>query len=305
MSPILQVEHLSKSYKQIDAVHDLSFTVYQGDVFGFLGQNGAGKSTTIRMLLSLISPTNGTIRIFDTDLRKNRAAILSRIGAVIERPDLYKYLSGFQNLRLFASMSGKKITTVQLHQQLERVGLASRAHSKVSTYSQGMKQRLGIAIALVHEPDLVILDEPTNGLDPQGIADIRNLILELSKEGKTIIVSSHLLSEIELIANRMIVMDKGKKLVEGEVSVLLDPSKMKFRIQTDNNSAVCSLLRSSVWSYCSNEHVDNYIHLTIDKKDISNLIAFIVNKGIGVFSVEPLHSLEEYFLNITKHNINA
>lgn len=226
MSDIIRVQHLSKQFDEIKAVDDLSFTVKQGCVHGFLGQNGAGKSTTIRMLLTLIRPTEGEIEIFGLPLSRNRRQILRRIGAVIEKPDLYKYLSAYENIRLFARLSGIKPERSRLMDQLDRVGLSARAHSKVHTFSQGMKQRLGLAIALVHNPDLVILDEPVNGLDPQGIADIRNLILHLSREeGKTIFVSSHLLSEMEMIADNMLIIDKGRKVVEGPVQELLTPEK--------------------------------------------------------------------------------
>ncbi|MBN8666890.1 MAG: ATP-binding cassette domain-containing protein [Chitinophagales bacterium] len=226
MSDIIRVQHLSKQFDEIKAVDDLSFTVKQGCVHGFLGQNGAGKSTTIRMLLTLIRPTEGEIEIFGLPLSRNRRQILRRIGAVIEKPDLYKYLSAYDNIRLFARLSGINPERSRLMDQLDRVGLSARAQSKVHTFSQGMKQRLGLAIALVHNPDLVILDEPVNGLDPQGIADIRNLILHLSRdEGKTIFVSSHLLSEMEMIADDMLIIDKGRKVVEGPVQELLTPEK--------------------------------------------------------------------------------
>lgn len=226
MSDIIRVTHLSKQFDEIKAVDDLSFTVKQGCVHGFLGQNGAGKSTTIRMLLTLIRPSEGEIEIFGLPLSRNRRQILRRIGAVIEKPDLYKYLSAYDNIRLFARLSGIKPERSRLMDQLDRVGLSARAQSKVHTFSQGMKQRLGLAIALVHNPDLVILDEPVNGLDPQGIADIRNLILHLSREeGKTIFVSSHLLSEMEMIADNMLIIDKGRKVVEGPVQELLTPEK--------------------------------------------------------------------------------
>ena len=187
MSSIIKVNNLSKQFKEINAVDDLSFTVEQGDVYGFLGQNGAGKSTTIRMLLTLIKPTAGEISIFNKNLSTHRTDILKQVGAVIEKPDLYKYLSAFDNLAIFAKMSGMKPNRTLLMEHLKMVGLEERASSKVKTFSQGMKQRLGIAVALVHNPQLIILDEPTNGLDPQGIADMRNLILHLSREmGKTI-----------------------------------------------------------------------------------------------------------------------
>lgn len=212
MDPLIVVKNLSKNFNDITAVSDLSFSVHKGDIYGFLGQNGAGKSTTIRMLLTLIKPNSGEIKIFGKELYANRHDILRQTGAIIERPDMYKYLSAYDNLSIFARMSGLKISRKMIMDQLQMVGLSERSNSKVKTYSQGMKQRLGIAIALVHNPQLIILDEPTNGLDPQGIADMRKLILQLSREmGKTIVVSSHLLSEIELIANRMIIIHKGKK----------------------------------------------------------------------------------------------
>jgi ABC-type multidrug transport system ATPase subunit len=179
MNAILQVNQLCKSFQDFKAVQNLSFSVYEGDIFGFLGENGAGKSTTIRMILTLIKPTSGDIKLLGKNLQQNRNEILSQIGAVIERPDLYKYLSAYENLNLFARMSGLNISRNKLMEQLDVVGLADRSDSKVKTFSQGMKQRLGIAVSLVHDPTLIILDEPTNGLDPQGITDIRNLILRL------------------------------------------------------------------------------------------------------------------------------
>lgn len=217
MSSIIQVKDLNKDFGEIKAVSNLSFSVPAGQVYGFLGQNGAGKSTTIRMLLTLIKPSSGTIQIFGMELQKHRKEILRKVGAIIERPDLYKYLTALENLRIFGIMSGIKVSEKKLMDQLAMVGLADRAHSKVKTYSQGMKQRLGIATALVHDPELIILDEPTNGLDPQGIADIRNLILHLKKDlGKTLVVSSHLLGEVELIADSMIIIDKGKNWWKGK-----------------------------------------------------------------------------------------
>src|SRR5512138_2920395 len=202
MATIIEVHHLSKQFQEVKAVDDLSFSVPQGKVYGFLGQNGAGKSTTIRMLLTLIQPTEGEIEIFGMNLKKHRKEILARTGAIIEKPDLYKYLTAIENLRIFSVMSGVRLPQKKLMEQLEKVGLAERANSKVKTYSQGMRQRLGIAVALLHDPDLIILDEPMNGLDPQGIADIRNLIIHLSAhQNKTVFVSSHLLSEMEIIAD--------------------------------------------------------------------------------------------------------
>lgn len=299
MPPIISVSHLSKKFKDLTAVDDLSFTVNEGDVYGFLGQNGAGKSTTIRMLLSLIKPTSGAITIFNKNLFTRRNEILKQTGAVIEKPDLYKYLSAYQNLSIFAKISGIKVTANLLMKQLEMVGLAERAHSKVKTFSQGMKQRLGIAVALVHNPRLIILDEPTNGLDPQGIADMRNLILHLSKEmGKTIVVSSHLLNEIELIANRIIIINKGKKIVEGNAAELLDPAKTIVQIETVDTANAKNKLSQSNWSSFMLP-AENLIRLQMNKTDIPLLTKDLVNMNIGILSIQPRHSLEDYFLSLT------
>jgi len=306
MAEIINVNNLTKSFKGITAVDNLSFTVNEGDVYGFLGQNGAGKSTTIRMLLTLIKPTSGQIEIFGKNLFSQRNEILRQAGAVIEKPDLYKYLSAYQNLSIFAKMSGIKATRAVLMKQLEMVGLADRANDKVKIFSQGMKQRLGIAVALVHNPRLIILDEPTNGLDPQGIADMRNLIMYLSKQmGKTIVVSSHLLSEIEIIANRILIINKGKKIVEGNAVDLLDPAKTIVQIDTLNNNETNSKLLQSAWAAFVLPS-DNVIKLQMDKNAIPELTTFLTNAGIGILSIQPRHSLEDYFLSLTtqQHNVD-
>ncbi len=222
MAAVLEVKSLTKRFADFTAVDDLSFAVPAGSVYGFLGQNGAGKSTTIRMLLTLIKPTAGEITIFGLPLATNRQAILSKVGAIVEKPDLYKYLNGLEHLRIFSRLSGIRPNDNHLKELLNRVGLGGRLTSRVGTYSQGMRQRLALACALVNDPDLLILDEPTNGLDPQGIADMRQLILQLSREqGKTIIVSSHLLSEIEQVADQVLIIDKGKKLMEAGMQDIL------------------------------------------------------------------------------------
>lgn len=299
MPAIISVTNLTKKFKDITAVDGLSFTVNEGDVYGFLGQNGAGKSTTIRMLLSLIKPTGGDINIFDKNLFTHRNEILKQTGAVIEKPDLYKYLSAYQNLSIFAKMSGIKVTRDLLMQQLKLVGLEDRSQSKVKTFSQGMKQRLGIAVALVHSPRLIILDEPTNGLDPQGIADMRNLILYLSKEmGKTIVVSSHLLSEIEIIANRILIINKGKKVVEGNAAALLDPAKTIVEIETVNNAAAKNILQQSDWAPFVLQSAD-VLRLQMNKTNIPALVNYLAKMEVAILSIQPRHSLEDYFLSLT------
>ncbi len=304
MSSVVSVNNLSKKYGNIQAVNDLSFTVNEGDVYGFLGQNGAGKSTTIRMLLTLIAPTAGEIHIFDKKLSTHRSEILSNIGAVIEKPDLYKYLNAFDNLSIFARMSGIKVSRQLLMNQLQMVGLADRAKDKVKTFSQGMKQRLGIAVALVHNPALIILDEPTNGLDPQGIADIRTLIIRLSKEmGKTVLISSHLLSEIEVIANRMIIIHKGQKIIEGNVAELLDPSHTVIDIDAIDNEAAKAALATSRWA--AYLQPGKSLQLMMNKDLVPQLISELVAMNIQLLSVNSSHSLENYFLSLTTNSAHV
>jgi ABC-2 type transport system ATP-binding protein len=299
METIIQVKGLVKHFKNVKAVDGLSFSVNKGEIYGFLGQNGAGKSTTIRMLLSLVEPTEGSIQIFGKELKGNRSDILRSTGAVIEKPDHYKYLTAFENISIFARLSGKRLTGSEIKEKLYRVGLAERAHSKVKTFSQGMKQRLGIAVALVHDPELIILDEPANGLDPQGIAEIRNLILHLGRElKKTVLVSSHLLSEVEQIADRLLIINQGKKMVEGRITELLDPSKMQLELNTGNN-AYALLLMNSFDGVKNISNDDKRLLIELHQQQIPHLIRHLVNHDVEILSVFSRHSLENYFLSLT------
>jgi ABC-type multidrug transport system ATPase subunit len=303
MTAVIDVKHVSKDFKEVKAVDDLSFSVPQGKVYGFLGQNGAGKSTTIRILLTLIEPSEGEVEIFGLNLKKHRKEILRKTGAIIEKPDLYKYLTAKENLEIFAAMSGIKISGKKIMDRLEMVGLAERARSKIKTYSQGMKQRLGIAVALINDPDLIILDEPMNGLDPQGIADVRNLILHLSKEmGKTLFVSSHLLNEMEIIADLMLIIDRGKKVVEGNVTELLNPEQVNVELETTNPEQAVPKIKNSQWSRHFLSISENKIVLKMKQDEISNFIREVVQMNIDILSVRPRHSLEDYFLSLTAHS---
>lgn len=299
-APLLEVSGLTKTYGTFKAVDGLYFSVFRGDVFGFLGQNGAGKSTTIRMLLTLIRPDAGEIRIFGMDLHRQRREVLSRVGAVIEKPDLYGYLTGQENLSLFARMSGKSITKLRIKETLEMVGLQARALDRVKTYSQGMKQRLGIACSLVHDPALIILDEPTNGLDPQGIADIRKLVLSLSREqGKTFLISSHLLAEVELMANRMLIIDRGKKLVEGTVRELVDPQARVVHIETEDDAFTRACIAASRWADALVAEKAPELVLKLAADEIPTLVESLVSRGVRLVSLKPVNRLEEYFLTLT------
>ena len=297
---MIQVNNLTKYFNDVKAVDELSFTVNRGEVYGFLGQNGAGKSTTIRMLLSLITPTNGKIEIFGLDLYQHRKEILKRTGAIIEKPDVYKYLTALENLKLFANMSRVRLKNNQLMEQLQKVGLADRANSKIKTYSQGMKQRLGIAVALVHDPDLIILDEPMNGLDPQGMADIRNLIIHLSKDlGKTIFISSHLLSEMEQVADSLLIIHKGKKIAEGKMHEMLNPVMAAIEIETSDVKGMILRLKNTSWGSEMKQVDTNKIGLQIKREEVPLLIKEVGQLGIPVYSIRNKHSHEDYFLSIT------
>lgn len=297
---VIQISSLSKRFKDLLAVDELELHVNRGDVFGFLGPNGAGKSTTIRMMLSLISPTSGTINIFGKSLLENRKEILKNIGAIVEKPDFYQYLPAIKNLEILAKISGKEVSSKRIIELLDLVGLKDRAGSKVKTYSHGMKQRLGIAQALLHDPELIVLDEPTTGLDPQGMKEIRDLILRLSKdENKTIFLSSHILSEIELVANRMIIINKGKKIVEGEVSNLLNSNKVKVTVEVENIVTVKNILETTKWLNQIESISANKINFNLEQNEIPLLNKFLVENGIMVNALVPVRSLEDYFLNLT------
>ncbi len=298
--PVIEIRNLHKSYKGYEAVRGLDLTVFRGDVFGFLGPNGAGKSTTIRMLLSLIKPTSGEIKIFGKEISSHREEILSKTGSIVEKPDMYGYLSAFANLKLLGSMSGLKITKEQILEVLDLVGLKDRAHDKLKTFSHGMKQRAGLAQALIHDPELIILDEPTTGLDPQGMVEIRELILKLSREyKKTILLSSHILNEVELVANRMVIINKGKVVVEGEVDQLLNSGEMKVTVETADADKARILIEASPFKTYLKESASHKLQFHMKKEQLAGLNHYMVSNGIAVTSIVPVRSLEAYFLNLT------
>jgi ABC-type multidrug transport system ATPase subunit len=298
---IVEVKHLAKSYGKFKAVEDISFDVYAGDVFGFLGPNGSGKSTTIRTMLSLISPTSGETRLFGRDLAHHRKYILSRIGCIVEKPDFYKYLSAQKNLEIFGRISGANISKSKVGEMLEFVGLKGRERDKVAGFSHGMRQRLGIAQTLLHDPELIILDEPTTGLDPQGIIDIRNLILQLKNErNKTVVLSSHILSEIELIANRMVIINKGRSLVQGSVSELLNNQELIVSIEVDNAAKAQQILAMHFPQGNLELSAPNTLLVHLAHENIPTANKLLLDAGIQVFAIESKRKLEDYFLKLVK-----
>ena len=297
----LELKKVSKGYKNIQAVDELSFKVMKGDIYGFLGPNGAGKSTSIRMILSLVRPDSGKIELFGRDLAIERTHTLSRVGALIEKPDFYNYLSARKNLEILARISGMRNYDERIDSVLELVKLSGRAHSKVKTFSQGMKQRLGIAQAILHEPDLIILDEPGNGLDPQGQKEMRDLIIKLNREeGITILISSHILSEIEQVANRMIIINKGKEVIEGEVEDLLFKQGNKFYLEVSDTEKCVEILNKSLPD--SNPKIINgsKVRLLLKKEEVSSVVTLLVNNKLELYAVYPAKSLEDYFLSKTE-----
>lgn len=295
--PAFRAIGLSKAYGQRLAVDHLDLQVDRGELFGFLGPNGAGKTTTIRMALGLIAPTNGSIEILGFEVRHNRAKVLPRVGALVESPALYGYLSGRNNLRAIADLLGG-VGERRIDEVLEIVSLKGRDKDKVRTYSMGMKQRLGLAIALLNDPDLLILDEPANGLDPAGIVEMRDLLRGLAADGKTVFISSHVLTEVQQICTRVAIINHGKLVRLAPVAELLD-APGEFEIQVDSPDALVAALRLQPWGQEARVEHGHVITRAPEGKG-RNLIAFLVQNGHNPDSVsERQKDLEDIFLSLT------
>jgi len=280
-------------------VDRLSLTVERGDVFGFLGQNGAGKSTTIRMALGLVRPTSGRVRVLGHDMARQPLRALKRTGAIIEAPAFYENFSGRRNLRMLAAMSGGA-ERLRIEMVLEIVGLRQRADDLVRVYSHGMRQRLGIAQALLPNPEFIILDEPTDGLDPQGLCEIRGLIRRLREElGLTIMMSSHLLHEVEQVCNRVAIVEEGRLLYQGPVADLLakdDWIKIRVNRVTEAYELLSRNPRLSI-----NCDGGEFLHVRMAEEEIPLVNALLVQKGFSVMELSPQHeSLEQVFLSLTR-----
>ena len=295
----LQTRGLSKKFGKRWAVKDLNLEVLRGDVFGFVGPNGAGKSTTIRMILTLLRPTAGSVEIFGEDLRKSRRDVLSRVCGIVEKPDFYLYLSAFKNLEIFGSMT-RRVKGDNILEALEGVGLKDRAFEKVKTFSHGMKQRLGIAQVLLTKPDLIILDEPTAGLDPQGMKEVRELVRRLAREREmTVFLSSHLLFEIESVATRMAVINRGELIAQGPVTDLIGTGATDFSIQVSPLEEAVRLIKDLSWVEILSTR-NGRIEVRMASGRSSELNRFLVLNRIEVSSFYPRSPLEEYFLKITE-----
>ena len=303
MSLAIKITDVSKKFNDFVAVDKLNLEVKKGDIYGFLGPNGSGKSTTLRMIMGLIKPSSGEINLFDSNLNDNRNAIMQKIGCIIEKPDFYTYLTAHENLKLFARAHQLKYTETQYQDLYELVGLKGREKGKVKTFSHGMKQRLGIAQALLHDPELIILDEPNTGLDPQGIIDLRQLIIKLNAErNMTVLFSSHILSEVQELCNSMIVINKGKTIAQGNVSELLSHESLHVNLEVLQFDLCKIVLENSPWQnqfVLDNTRDQMLFTFKMSKKEIPELIRFLTEKKVDILSVDYRNQLEEYFLKIT------
>jgi ABC-type multidrug transport system ATPase subunit len=302
VSSVIEITQVSKIFDKQTAVDNLNLTVEQGEIYGFLGPNGSGKSTTLRMILGLLKPTSGEILIMGKPLSAHRSEVMHNIGCIIEKPDFYSYLSALENLKIFSRMHGISTSKYDYKSLLQKVGLYGREKDIVKTYSHGMKQRLGLAQALLHNPNIIILDEPNTGLDPQGIIELRETILHLNQqEGKTILLSSHILNEIEEIAKSMILIHNGKTVAQGKISELLSKENLFVNVEIIDKQNVLSKLAPSIWAnkIVANED-DNMIQFTISHNEVPSLVEWFVAQQIKVYNIAKMRSLENYFLKLTQ-----
>jgi len=305
VEPILRTTNLGKRFRNRWAAHNINLEIQRGDIFGLLGPNGAGKSTTMRMILSLINPTEGGVEIFGKSLKHDRGKALESVGGIVEKPDFYLYLSAITNLEIAGSLSGG-VTRKRVEEVIDLVGLLGRARDKVKTYSHGMKQRLGIAQALLTNPELVILDEPTNGLDPQGMKEVRDLVVRLAKDQKkAVILSSHLLNEVEMVANRMAVLNKGELIVQGGVQHLLDEGEMYIILRAEPRKTVSNILRQMKESVVRFKDAGDGFAVTMDFDKVPDLARKLVSSGVRIRAIIPRRSLEDFFLSVTESNAES
>ena len=296
-TPVIETNGLSKDFGSILAVDNLSLSVPKGSVFGLLGPNGAGKTTIIGILLGLITPTSGKFSLFGEEMNGSIESALQRIGATMETPSFYPYLSGLDNLRYFQQVAGHN-DAAELDSLLELVNLHSRRHSKFATYSLGMKHRLGIAYALLGDPELLLLDEPTNGLDPSGMAEVRRLLQDLGDGDRTVLLASHLLHEVEQVCDSVAILSKGRVIAQGLVSELI-ARKSTVRLATTDDESAATILNSLDW-VGSVLAEDGGLLVEADPTRTSELSAALARSAIYVSELRALDtSLEEYFLEVT------
>jgi ABC-2 type transport system ATP-binding protein len=299
--PVVQLDHITKVIGNKTIIDQLSFELFPGEVVGFLGPNGAGKTTTIRMIVGLMAPTAGEILIQGIDVQQDFEKAISHVGAIVENPELYKYMSGYKNLLHYARMVDG-VTEERIDEVIELVGLQNRIEQKVSTYSLGMRQRLGLAQALLHRPSLLILDEPTNGLDPAGIREFRDYLrMVADKEDVCVLVSSHLLSEIELMCDRTLIIQSGKLIGEKQIQkeeVTTEAKKQIVQFQVNPVEKAISILQlQKIVLLYSNQ---TSFEIEIERDNVPKLVKNLVEEDVSIFAVETrVKSLEDEFLEIT------
>jgi len=298
LESILTLTNLTKKFGYLTAVNDLSFTINKGNVYGILGPNGSGKSTTLGIVLNVVNKTSGDFKWFDGDVTTHDA--LKRVGAIIENPNFYPYMSAYDNLRLVCKIKGVDLSKID--EKLEIVGLTERKNSKFKTYSLGMKQRLAIASALLNDPQILILDEPTNGLDPQGIHQIRKIIKDIANDGTTILLASHLLDEVEKVCSHVVVLRKGVKLYSGRVDEMIS-SHGFFELKSDKDKELLSILEND--DSIGNVNIEDGLITAFlnNPMEASSFNKLMFEKGITLSHlVKRKESLEEQFLQLTDNN---
>ena len=300
MDTILTINNLTKKFGYLTAVKDLSFTINKGNVYGILGPNGSGKSTTLGIVLNVVNRTTGDFHWFDGNTSTHDA--LKKVGAIIERPNFYPYMTAFQNLKLVCKIKG--VSEDKIDEKLEVVGLLERRDSKFKTFSLGMKQRLAIASALLNDPEILILDEPTNGLDPQGIHQIRQIIKDIAANGTTILLASHLLDEVEKVCSHVVVLRKGEKLYSGRVDEMIS-SHGFFELKCDKSDELKALLNSHEAFDSIKEEEDLITAFLNTPMEASDFNKMLFDKGITLSHlVKRKESLEEQFLQLTDKTNN-
>lgn len=299
MSAVVEIQNVTKRIKGKTIIDQISFDVHRGEVFGFLGPNGAGKTTTIRMIVGLMGITDGDIKIAGNSIKTDFEKAVKHIGAIVENPEMYKFLSGYDNLVHFARMSSgvdkKKIAEV-----VELVGLTDRIKDKVKTYSLGMRQRLGLAQCLLHDPDILILDEPTNGLDPAGIREIRDHIRMLARErNMAVIVSSHLLAEMEMMCDRIGIIQQGKLVDVQLVHDFVNGVEKVFEFEISSGERAMEILKP-IYPHINFEMTSSGLAATIQKEDVPLVVKSLVNEDILIYGIHEItKSLEDRFLEVT------
>ena len=300
MQPTLKIDQLSKVIGKKTIIDNISLEVQPGEVFGFLGPNGAGKTTTIRMIVGLIKPTKGTVSICGYNVERQFVQAMNQIGAIVENPELYKFLSGRENLEVFARML-PGVDAKRIQEVIDLVDLTARIDDKVKTYSLGMRQRLGIAQAMLNNPRVLILDEPTNGLDPMGIRDLRLFIRRLVEEtGLSVLVSSHILAEIELLADRVAIMSRGKIVKVGTVQALVDELASTIDLHIDNSFEVLPIVQGFEGIDQADIVDERTIRISMNVEESARLNRYLMERGVDVYGLERrVQTLEDLFITLT------